>query len=66
MAFMIKTCNSGSSCNNAIILDIYNPNNYLNNWDAEELLLKFKLLLEVIVDCWLVFVITFQVNLAEI
>ena len=71
MAFMIKTCNSGSSCNNAhqcliIIIDIYNPNNYLNNWDVEELPLKFKLLLEVIVDCWLVFVITFQVNLAEI
>ena len=69
---MIKTCNCRNSCNNAhkfeivIILGIYNPSNYLNNWDAEELQLKFKFLLEVIVDCWLVFVITYQVNLAEI
>ena len=63
---MIKTCNSRSSCNNAhkfeiiIILGIYNPNNYLNNWNAEELPLKFKILLEVIVDCWLVFVLHFK------
>ena len=69
---MIKNCNSKSSCNNAhifeiiIILDIYNPKNYLNKWDAEELLIKFKFFLEVIVDCWLVFVMTFQVNLSEI
>ena len=56
-AFMIKNCNSRSSCNNAhifeiiIILDIYHPKKYLNNWDAEAI--KFKILLEVIVDCWL-------------
>ena len=71
-AFMIKNCNSRSSCNSAhifefiIILDIYHPKKYLNNCDAEELPIKFKFLLEVRVDCWLVFVMTFQVNLAEI
>ena len=62
---MIKNCNSRSSCNNAhifeiIILDIYHPKKYLNNWDAEEIPIKYKFLLEVIVDCLLVFVMTFQ------
>ena len=72
MAFMIKNFNSRSSCNNAhifeiiIILDIYNPKNNLNNWDAKKFPIKLKILLEVIVDYWLVFVMIFQVNLAEI